>query len=303
MRVFKSTYKNAKGRTCETSKWYVEFRDQRECVRRLPAFTSKAASEELGRNLVKLVAYHIASGGQVDPAMTRWLVGLPTKTRERLVVIGLLAADRVATSKPLSDHLVDFRKALKAKGNTAFHVQVVTARAERIIKDCGFRFYGDISASKVMAFLNDLRSDTEARRGISAQTFNFYVRAIKQFCRWMVRDRRALESPVVHLEGLNVKTDRRRDRRALDKGDLVKLLDTTRKGPDRHGMTGSQRALLYHVALETGLRSNELRTLTRSSSTWTAPTRRSPLRRLTPSAGDRMWCRCVLHWRVNCGPT
>jgi hypothetical protein len=48
-RVFKTTYKDAKGRTKEAAKWYVEFRDQLETVRRLPAFTSKAASEELVR--------------------------------------------------------------------------------------------------------------------------------------------------------------------------------------------------------------------------------------------------------------
>jgi hypothetical protein len=55
MRVFKTNYKDKKGRTREASKWYVEFRDQLEYVRRLPAFESKAASEELGRNLDKLV--------------------------------------------------------------------------------------------------------------------------------------------------------------------------------------------------------------------------------------------------------
>ena len=58
MRVFKSTYRDGKGRTRPTARWYVEIRDQRETVRRLSAFTSKAASEELGRNLDKRVAYY-----------------------------------------------------------------------------------------------------------------------------------------------------------------------------------------------------------------------------------------------------
>src|SRR6516225_6177041 len=96
MRVFKTTYKDRKGHTKEASAWYVEFRDHLETVRRLPAFTSKAASEEMGRNLEKLVAYHKASGGQTDPALSRWLAGLPQKTREKLVSIGLLDSQRVA---------------------------------------------------------------------------------------------------------------------------------------------------------------------------------------------------------------
>src|SRR5712692_5652837 len=124
MRVFKTTYKDRKGRTKEAPKWYVAFRDHLETVRRLPAFPSKAASEEMGRNLEKLVAYYKASGGQTDPALTRFLIGLPVKTREKLVAIGLLAADRVATAKTLAEHLADFAAALNAKGNSVFHVDV-----------------------------------------------------------------------------------------------------------------------------------------------------------------------------------
>src|SRR6516225_297993 len=144
MRVFKTTYKDRKGRTKEAAAWYVEFRDHLETVRRLPAFVSKAASEELGRNLEKLVAYHKASGGQTDPALTRFLAGLPVRTRERLVAIGLLAPERVAVGKPLAEHLDDWTVALKAKGNSTFYVQVVTGRARRLLAECcGFRFHAD----------------------------------------------------------------------------------------------------------------------------------------------------------------
>jgi hypothetical protein len=129
MRVFKSSYKDANGQTQLTSKWYVEYQDHLDCVRRLPAFTSKAATEELGRNLEKLVAFHKASGGQTDPALTRFLVGLPTETRDKLVAIGLLAADRIAIAKILAKHLDDFAAALRAKGNSGRHVELVTGRA------------------------------------------------------------------------------------------------------------------------------------------------------------------------------
>src|SRR5262245_44205455 len=143
MRVFKTSYRDRNGRKREVSAWYVEFRDHLERVRRLPGFESKAASQELGRNLDKLVAYHKSSGGQVDPDLTRFLAGLPVKTRNKLVAIGLLAAERVAVAKPLAEHLADFAAALTAKGNTAFHVEVVTGRARRVFEGCGFRFYND----------------------------------------------------------------------------------------------------------------------------------------------------------------
>jgi integrase len=264
-RVFKTTYKDTKGRTREAAKWYVEFRDQLETVRRLPAFTSKAASEEMGRNLVKLVEYHKGSGGQTDPALSRWIASLPQRTRDKLVSIGLLDRGRVAAAKALADHLADWSAALTAKGCSARHVELVTARAKKIIDGCGFTHHGDVSGSRVLAFLNDLRADTETKRGISAQTFNFYVQAVKQFCRWMVKDRRAVENPVAHLEGLNVRTDRRHYRRPLTVDELVALLDATYGGPVRYGMTGPDRAMLYRLAVETGLRAGELRSLTRAS--------------------------------------
>jgi len=67
MRIYRSVYKDRQGKQRQTAKWYVEFRDHNETARRLPAFTSKVASEEMGRNLVKVVGYYKATGGQTDP--------------------------------------------------------------------------------------------------------------------------------------------------------------------------------------------------------------------------------------------
>ena len=52
--------------------------------------------------------------------------------------------------------------------------------------------------------------------------------------------------------------------RALDADELRWLLDTTQRGPERFGMTGPVRATLYQLAVETGLRASELRSLTRA---------------------------------------
>jgi len=55
------------------------------------------------------------------------------------------------------------------------------------------------------------------------------------------------------------------DRQALEPDELWRLLQVTRNGPKRFGMTGPQRAMLYRVVVETGLRAGELRSLTVSS--------------------------------------
>ena len=76
---------------------------------------------------------------------------------------------------------------------------------------------------------------------------------------------RAPESPLGHLKGLTVRTDRRHDRRALTEGECKRLLAAAAAGPVIQGMMGHDRAMLYRTALETGLRASELSTLTAGS--------------------------------------
>ena len=214
MRIFKPGYKCRDGSRRKTAKWYVEFKDHSECIRRIPAFASKPASTEIGQNIEKLVAFHVSSGGQTDPKLTSWLETLPSVIKERLVSIGLLDKKNVAFAKPLTQHLADFEQYLASKGNTNAHVKLLVGRAVKVFAGCNFRFWSEMSASRVVTYLGDLRTpqnndDGVTLPGISAQTSNFYLQAAKQFCRWMVKDGRASENPLSHVNALNVKTDRR----------------------------------------------------------------------------------------------
>lgn len=176
--------------------------------------------------------------------------------------------------RPIAEHLDDFKAALLAKGASTGHAETVLARARKVMNGAGIKRWVDASGSRAMEYMKELRADKETRedarqvvkrqRGISAQTFNFYLQAIKQFGRWMMKDRRAVDNPFAYLEGLNVRTDRRQDRRALTPDELRTLITKIEAGPERYGMTGKARALLYRLAVETGLRAGELRSLTRA---------------------------------------
>ena len=265
MRLRRRSYRDKRsGRKQECSNWTVVFTDHNGTERECPAFDDRKASSELGRKLDRLVALHVA-GEQSDVGMARWLEGLPTRLQRRLVRLGLIDARKAAGSKLLSNHLTDWKASLLAKGNTEKHTALVVSRARKAIEGCGFLFFSDLSASKVQQYLATMRQDTRDGQGISAQTFNFYLRAIKQFCRWLVQDRRVSQNPMAHLTGLNVRTDRRHDRRALTVEECRELLAATRSGPHRDCMSGPERAMLYQLALETGLRVNELRSLTPAS--------------------------------------
>ncbi len=229
----KRKVKLTNGRTAvrQSSKWYVKYRDADGIVRCVPAFTDKLASQQLEAKLVKEA--ELAKAGIVD----RY------KEHRR---------------RPLSEHLEDFRESLLAKGNTLKHASLIVYRVRAVIAGCGFTTWNDLQPSKVQRYLAGLRNNGE---GISAQTFNFYLQAVKQFSRWMVQDQRASESPLEHLKGLNVRTDRRHDRRALEPDQIRRLLEATATAPKRFGMSGYERYLLYRFAAETGLRANEIRHL------------------------------------------
>ncbi len=260
MRLFKPTYRDKKtGQARQVKKWWIELRDHLEIVRRFPAFTDKGRSRVLAQQIEKLIMCRMA-GQQPDPELTRWLERVPAKLLGRFVEIGLLDSARAAGKKPLGEHLADFQKSLLAKGDTAMHVKTVGSRAERIITACGFQRWSDMQADMIEQHLADLRSS-----GLSIQTSNFYLQSIQQFARWMVQNRRATESPVSHLKPLNVRTDRRRDRVPLEVDEVRCLLAAAMNGPERYGMRGCERALRYRLAVETGLRRKELRSLKVSS--------------------------------------
>jgi len=237
--IFRQSYtvkdKNGKRIRKKSAFWYVDYKTADGTRKRVKGFKDKAATVQLAAELERKA--ELARTGIVDR----------------------YAEDR---KKPLKQHLEDFYQALLAKGDTIDHAKQTKYRAEQIINRCKFAMWTDISASKVQRCLADLRN---SENGLSAQRSNYYLQSIKQFCRWMVQDGRASESPVVHLTRMNAKADRRHDRRALEPDEMRRLLEATIAGPRRYGMDGRERALLYRLAAESGLRRKELQSLTVSS--------------------------------------
>lgn len=162
--------------------------------------------------------------------------------------------------RPLADHLDDWEKFLTSKNSNLTHARQTVARARKVMTGCEFTFINEVNASAVQGYTGTLRE-----QGLSIQTVNFYLKAAKQFFRWLVRDRRTGSNPLEHLQGGNVRTDRRHDRRELSAEELAYLLAVTRTGPTVRGLTGADREMLYRVALGTGLRAKELHSLTPAS--------------------------------------
>ena len=246
--IFKQKYtvagNNGKRIRKQTQCWYIDYKTAEGTRKRVKAFKDKQATQQLAAKLEKEV--ELAQAGIVD------------KYKEH-------------RKRPLAEHFDDFEQSLLAKGGTAKNAKQVNSRVKRVFDECKFTFWNDIQASKVQYTISGLRKYVKTKTGlkdlgeISAQTYNFYLKAVKQFCKFMVQDGRASESPVEHLQTINVRTDRRHDRRSLEPDEIRRLLEATQAADKRFGMTGYERALLYRFAAYTGLRANEIRNLTVSS--------------------------------------
>ena len=263
-RLAKPTFKNkATGERQKTAKWYIAFVDQHGAERRLPADSSESASHQLGERLARLVGYYKLSGGQIDPTLSAWLNSLPGAIRERLAQWGLLGMACEAARRGLAEHVADWHAAILAGGASQGQADLRRLRAKAILGGIGAMHFGNVTGSRVSAFLSDLRAGTKDKPGVSERTANFYLDALNGFFRWAVKDRRLTENPIAHLKKLKV-TDAMH-RRALSVEEQRWLIDTTAKAPDRFGMTGEDRAVLYRLALGTGFRASELGALTRGS--------------------------------------
>jgi integrase len=229
----KYTVKDKNGKTVRKQSrfWYIDYKTADGTRKRVKGFKDKAATTQLAAKLER------------------------EAEQEQLGIVDKYKQHR---TRPLTKHMDDFRASLAAKGNTEQYVEQTLVRIRRVFEECKFVYWKDISANVVQRYLASQRN---AENGIGAQTSNYYLQGLKEFCGWMVQNQRASESPLEHLKGVNVRTDRRHDRRTLEPNELRRLLEATATGPTRFGMSGYERYLLYRFGAETGLRANEIRRL------------------------------------------
>src|SRR5262249_41555828 len=60
--------------------------------------------------------------------------------------------------RPLAEHLADYHRELEARGNAPRYVALVASRLADLASGCGFVFIPDLSASRHMDWLADLRN-------------------------------------------------------------------------------------------------------------------------------------------------
>jgi integrase len=201
--------------------------------------------------------------GFTDKGLSEQLAG-KLEGEARLRRTGMIDADqeRLTATKqaPLAGLLDSFEGSLA--DNSPKYVKLTMSQVRRVVNGASFKTLADLDPEAVQAFLRGLRKSDD----IGHRTYNQYLQAMGTFCNWCVLTKRLPSNPLVGIERLNTAVDVRHARRALTAEEVAKLIDSARHSGVRiQGFTGAQRARIYLVAFLTGLRRNELASLTRRS--------------------------------------
>ena len=161
---------------------------------------------------------------------------------------------------PVANHLSTWKASLVAKGNTPKHVDLFTSRALRTLDVAGVGRLVDLTADKVQAALARMKAE-----GASLATINHHRNAVRSFARWCEREGRIARNPLDAVTGYNASADPRHERRTLSPEELARVIQAAHEGDAYRLMSGPARALCYRLAVASGLRYGELRSLTARS--------------------------------------
>ena len=231
--LIRKLYRDKNGELKTAAKWYADFVDANGIRRKKPLARNKESALVLLAELVK----------KVDRAKA----GLTDKFEDWRKV-------------PMAKHLADWKRSLEAQG-LADGGELTTRRAERLVVDAKVVFLGDLIPSVLVEALTRLAKAD----GLSAQTYNHYLGALKQLVRWLERDGRIEANPLRHLKGKGLKSNLVHERRVYTIDELNWLYRETQSGKTVVGVSGGDRVWLYKLAVVTALRAKELWSLTPQS--------------------------------------
>ena len=253
-------------------KYVILYHDENGHRRKRIGASDKAVSERIANALENKVA--MRRSGLVDPAAESY------RDHEAL---------------PLSAHITAWQADLVARGYTAKHAEHTTNRARRLVtvvlgsspsaldprrlapcdrRDMTTKLTTAIEKARLSTLSRQKVQDALAQlqaAGSSLQTCNHYRAAARAFSTWAWKNGRTRENFLRGVTGFNAKEDPRHDRRTIALDELRRLIDAAEHGPEVMGMSGPARSLCHRLAVGTGLRYEEIASITPESFDWEAP--------------------------------
>ena len=262
--------------------YWVYWRDTHsQMSHRWPAYPNNRTSESFGRNLEKLA--DVRSVGDAVPSdLATWIDALPPQIVTKLATLNLVELSRVASCEILDKHIEDYYDWRLKRGKGEKDSRGVVGRIRRVCKVATFNHWGDVQRGGPNALEAAIGKIQDAD-GLTDRTRNRFGMAFNAFGNWMVKQRRASHNPVRGWDKLSEPDseyrrhlepeEARRLIAAAEFGEtLIGRTNRGRQQLEKHGtdlpeevrwaITGHDRAVLYRVAIETGLRRGALERLT-----------------------------------------
>jgi integrase len=215
--------------------WFAAYVDHQGRRRRVSTGTTDKTSAR--RILVKLEAdAALRARGVIDPVQER-------RSQQLL--------------RPFSVHRDEFIRELQMAGRSQKHVDE-TERVLKLVADhCGWSSLQDITAEGLGDYTAALRKQHRSNR-----TIQKHIATCKHFVTWLYRRDRLSNDVLKGVRPPNPESDRRIQRRALRPDEWSDFLRGVSASGERRSMSAKDRALLYELAIQTGLRQSEVRSLT-----------------------------------------
>jgi len=171
---------------------------------------------------------------------------------------GYADAERIA----LPQHIDTYERSLKTDRVSDAYATMTGQRVRKVIAAAKLEWISDLKPGPISETVAAMKSE-----GVALRTRSHYLRAVKQFCRWLVKERLARDDA---LFGLKVRVaishaERQYVRRALNRLEYELLVERTETSDPAFKMSGEDRAWFYRLASITGFRSAEVRSLTPES--------------------------------------
>ena len=272
----------------------ARWRDGKGKMRTAPMTTGKDGADRIRDESATYVARYrdgdgivveVSTGCRDKTAAQNVLADLERKAER--VRAGLLTPAEARTAEhlatPIGEHVDAYLNSLAAAGSVPMHRQNVKTYLNRLAADCGFGRLADLNRESLEKWLAK-----ETKSGRSARSRNTHRASLIAFANWCADPSigRLSSNPFKGVPKADEKADPRRRRRSMTEAELVRLLDVARGRPllealmvrrgkrkgqsvanvrpevrDRLEAVGRERALIYKTLVLSGLRKNELASL------------------------------------------
>lgn len=159
-----------------------------------------------------------------------------------------------AADETIESLAAEFRQHLANLGRDPKHFNQTHTQIIGCAKECCWAVVRDAAPDAWVRWVGARRAE-----GMAPETINHYLRALRSFFRWLVRNGRLSADPLASVRLLPVEAGRKLVRRVLSAEDFARFVRMTRRSPKTWmGLDGPARAALYLTAARTGLRAGVL---------------------------------------------